>query len=87
MAVKGEAAARRTPRSRRPLQTLPDRGPRPRASCRAPLLADTRQLSEGEGAASFICVPVVPEPSLATDRAALAALLLAYPSTSAAPQG
>ncbi|KAI7836056.1 hypothetical protein COHA_010058 [Chlorella ohadii] len=50
-------------------------------------LADTKQLSEGEGATSFLCVPVVPEPSLATDRAALAALLLSYPSTSAAPQG
>lgn len=33
-----------------------------------------------------MCVPVVPEPSLATDRAALAALLLAYPSSSAVPQ-
>ena len=69
-----------------PCQTLT---PLPR--CRRPArsaaqLADTRQLGQGEGAASFLCVPVVPEPALATNRAAIAALLLAYPSSSAAPQ-
>lgn len=55
-------------------------------SCRAVQFADLRQLGNGEGATSFLAAPVVLEGSLLTPRPAVAALLLAYTSASAAPQ-
>ena len=59
--------------------------------CRILGCADLRQLQAGEGAASFLCAPVllearaplVPE---AGQRPAAAVLLVCYPSTAAAPQ-